>query len=186
MKKSTNQSKISFWLNTVTVILLIGILTMAILVGLTNKSVNELNFQRFELIHNANRFMGGSANLTNQVRAFAATTETVYYDNYWKEINTDKNRDIGVAKLREIGITPEEEAIIKQMSDLSNFLVPLEEDAMEAAMTGNSEEAVAYVYGPDYTRDIGKINALKEQFLKMLRDRTLAEVTEKGLYASYL
>lgn len=74
--------------------------------------------------------------MTNEVRAFAATGLQEHYDNYWNEINHLKNRDLGVAAMQEIGITDEEQAMIDEMSGLSNSLVPLEEKAMENVQDG--------------------------------------------------
>ncbi len=120
--------------------------------------------------------MNGSAYLTNEVRAYAATGIQEHYDNYWNEINNLKNRDIGVANLQEIGITQEEQAMIDDMSALSNELVPLEEEAMKNVQAGKREDAVDYVYGSDYSTAITKINSLKEQFLGALDTRTSQQV----------
>ena len=84
------------------------------------------NEARFALTYNANRFMNGSAYLTNEVRAYAATGSQVHYDNYWNEVNNLKNRDIGVAAMQDIGITAEEQGMIDSMYALSNQLVPPE------------------------------------------------------------
>ena len=104
--------------------------------------------------------MNGSAYLTDEVRAFAATGEQEHYDNYWKEVNELKNRDIGVAALQEIGITDEEQDMINDMFALSNELVPLEEEAMNKVTAGDKESAVAYVYGEEYSSATDQINAL--------------------------
>ncbi len=120
--------------------------------------------------------MNGSAYLTNEVRAFAATGDQEHYDNYWNEVNNLKNRDIGVAAMQEIGITPEEQTMIDDMSSLSNELVPLEDEAMKNVQEGKREEAIDYVYGTDYKTSIEKINSLKEQFLTRLDARAKEEV----------
>ncbi len=131
---------------------------------------------RFNLTYNANRFMNGSAYLTNEVRAYASTGNQVHYDNYWNEINNLKNRDLGVAAMQEIGITSEEQAMIDEMSSLSNNLVPLEEGAMEQVQSGQMAEALDYVYGSDYTTVTEHITGIKEQFLDELDVRTGQEV----------
>lgn len=87
-----------------------------------------------------------------------------------------KNREIGVAAMQEIGITSSEQAMIDEMSALSNQLVPLEENAMESVKQGNLQEAIDYVYGADYQNSITKINALKDQFLSALDKRTSQKV----------
>ena len=138
------------------------------------------NEQRYSLTYNANRFMNGSAYLTNEVRAFAATGLQEHYDNYWNEVNNLKNRDQGVAAMQEIGITAEEQSMIDSMSNLSNQLVPLEDQAMEQVRSGQREAAIDYVYGDEYNASLSQITSLKEQFLSHLDERALQEVQSLG------
>ena len=176
MKKAINQSTLTLILNVgsiCTLLFLLVLLTAYNNVSLRLESANE---DRFELTYNANRFMNGSAYLTNEVRAYAATGSQEHYDNYWNEINNLKNRDIGVAAMQEIGITASEQSMIDSMYSLSNQLVPLEEQAMEQVQTGQQSTAIDYVYGAEYNDAITKINSLKEQFLETLDNRTLQEV----------
>ena len=186
MKKSLNQSTITFILNGISII---SIIFMAFSLSSYNKINNQLNKaqkERFELTYNANRFMNGSAYLTNEVRAFASTGIQEHYDNYWNEVDNLKNRDIGVKAMQEIGITKEEQDLINNMSSISNELVPLEENAMHQAMEGKKQLAVKYVYGTEYNESISKISSLKEQFLDMLDQRTSFKVSSLKEEASYI
>lgn len=176
MKKSISQSVLSFILNGVSILSLLFLMISLTKYGNANSQLDKANEDRFALTYNANRFMNGSSYLTNEVRAFAATGLQEHYDNYWNEINNLKNRDLGVAAMQEIGITDEEQDMIDAMSELSNTLVPLEEEAMNHVQEGNMEEAVQYVYGEDYSASIAQINAIKEQFLADLDNRTSTEV----------
>ena len=176
MKRAMNQSTLTLLLNGASILALLFMVFSLFSYGQITQKLHVANQERFDLTYNANRFMDGSAYLTNEVRAFAATGAQEHYDNYWNEINVLKNRDLGVAAMQEIGITDEEQAMINDMSALSNQLVPLEENAMNEVMAGNQADAVAYVYGEDYSTAIAKINLLKEQFLDALNTRTLAEV----------
>lgn len=127
MKKAMKQSVLVAVLNTVSILLLVGVAVSVFLFVNFNKQIEKANTERFDLTYNANRFMNGSANLTNAVRAYAATADQTYYDAYMTEANELKNRETGVANLREIGITEDEEAMISEMSALSDDLAPLEE-----------------------------------------------------------
>lgn len=176
MKKAMNQSVLAYVLNGVSIMALLFLVFSLIFYGRVNGKLTTANEDRFSLTYNANRFMNGSAYLTNEVRAFAATGEQVHYDNYWNEINNLKNRDIGVANMQEIGITKEEQKMIDDMSALSNELVPLEEEAMKEVQNGQRDDAVDYVYGEEYNASIAKINELKEQFLEDLDQRTLTDI----------
>ncbi len=186
MKKSINQSTITFILNGISIISLIFMVFSLSSYNKINNQLNRAQTGRFELTYNANRFMNGSAYLTNEVRAFASTGIQEHYDNYWNEVNNLKNRDIGVKKMQEIGITKEEQDLINNMSSISNELVPLEEDAMEQAMAGQKQQAINYVYGTTYNEAITKISSLKEQFLDMLDTRTSSKVTTLTNEAGYV
>ena len=173
-------------LNGISITALLVVVALVLAYGSVNGKANQANEDRFNLTYNANRFMNGSSYLTNEVRAYASTGEKEHYDNYWNEINNLKNRDLGVAAMQEIGITDSEQAMIDQMSSLSNNLVPLEEGAMKQVQEGKMEEALDYVYGEEYNRVIGSINALKEQFLDTLDRRTQSQVDTLVLEANVI
>ncbi len=73
MKKSINQSTITFILNGISIISLIFMVFSLSSYNKINNQLNRAQTGRFELTYNANRFMNGSAYLTNEVRAFAST-----------------------------------------------------------------------------------------------------------------
>ena len=176
MKKAMNQSKLNLILNSISLISLFFMILLLFAYGSVKGDLSDATEDRFNLTYNANRFMNGSAYLTNEVRAYAATGDQTHYDNYWNEINNLKNRDLGVAAMQEIGITDQEQAMVDQMAALSNNLVPLEEGAMEQVQAGQMAEALEYVYGSDYSLVTANITSLKQQFLDALDTRTKAEV----------
>ena len=178
MKKAVNQSILIFILNGVSILAILFMAYSNLRYRSVNQDLNQAYEDRFALTYNANRFMNGSAYLTNEVRAFASTGNQEHYDNYWNEINTLKNRDYGLEAMQEIGITELEQSMIDEMSSISNNLVPLEEEAMNQVQAGKREEAIAYVYGEEYKAAITKINALKEEFLADLDGRTQMEIDQ--------
>ena len=180
MKKAIKQSTLFLILNSITIVLLILIAICVFSVIIQARLVRQANNDRYDLTYNANRFMNGSAYLTNEVRAYAATGNRVHYDNYWNEVNTLKNREIGVEKMNSIGITKNENRIIDTMMELSNNLIPLEENSMENAEAGQTEKAVEAVYGEAYMKEITEISALKEEFLSIIDTRANTQAT---LYA---
>ena len=186
MKKSINQSTLTIILNGLSILALLFMGLALFGNSHIRDLLNTANAERYDLTYNANRFMNGSAYLTNEVRAFAATGEQQHYDNYMMEVNELKNRDIGVAAMQEIGITEDEQAMIDEMSSLSNELVPLEEESMKMVQNGDRENAIAYVYGKDYSTAITKINSLKEQFLSALDTRTIARIDDLNYQAGFI
>ena len=100
MKRAMKQSTLMLILNGISILTLVFLVfSLLSYSGITNQ-LNSANEERFELTYNANRFMDGSAYLTNEVRAFAATGMQEHYDNYWREVNELQNRDKGVAALQ--------------------------------------------------------------------------------------
>ncbi len=178
MKKSMKQSTLTMILSGLSIVLLAVILYMTLQLDELTNDIHHSNKERFDLTYNANRFMRGSDSLTNEVRAFAVTGDSKHYDNYWNEVNTLKNTDIGVANLRDIGITEEEEAKIAEMKFLSDNLIPLESAAMDLMMAGDQAGAIEAVYGASYNETIAKIGAANEAFLTMLDARAAAHVDE--------
>lgn len=176
MKKAMKQSTLVLLLNGISCLLLLGAAIAFFCLSSNSAQLNQANIDRFELTYNANRFMNGSAYLTNEVRAYASTGDRIHYDNYWNEINTLKNRDIGVANMQDIGITADEQSKIDAMSSLSNELVPLESQAMDMVDAGNLQGAIEAVYGESYSTAIAQINSLKDEFLTKLDARVTQEI----------
>ena len=85
MKKAISQSVLSFILNGISILSLIILAISLSNYRDANNRLDQANEDRFALTYNANRFMNGSAYLTNEVRAFAATGLQEHYDNYWNE-----------------------------------------------------------------------------------------------------
>lgn len=177
MKKAINQSMMTLILNGASIAALIFMIVALAAYSWISLRLEAANTDRFNLTYNANCFMNASSYLTNEVRAFAATSLQEHYDNYWNEVNVLKEREQAVAELQRIGITAEEQRIINEMSDLSNSLVPLEKEAIINVQNGDREAGLRYVYGSEYSASIAKINSLKESFLADLSNRTLSEVT---------
>ncbi len=176
MKKAMNQSKLMLLLNGSSIVaLLLVVLLLFINSGASNR-LQKANADKTNLTYNANLFVNGSSSLVQDVRAYAATGDKQYYDSYMDEVNTVKSREQGLAALQEIGITSQEQAMIDQMSSLSNNLVPLEQEAMNQVQSGQIDTALGYVYGSEYSSVISQINSLKENFLSALEERTQSHV----------
>ncbi len=156
---------------TVSILVLLLILSFIGSVILSVRS-NEFSANRADLIINLNRFMDGSAYLTSEVRAYAATSDIAHFDNYWEEVNTLKNRDIGVENMQSIGIAENEIAIITQMQSISNNLIPLESAAMDSVTAGDTQKAMESVFGDEYENGLAQIAVLQVELSEMIDTRT--------------
>src|SRR6266850_8300732 len=67
---------------------------------------------RRKMFNLTEQLAGGSDRLTSAVRAYAATGERRYYDAFERELNVDRNRDLAVEGLRQLGLSPAELQLI--------------------------------------------------------------------------
>jgi len=178
MKKAMNQSTMTLLLNGISIAALCLVILSLAAYSWESILLERANTDRYDLTYHANRFMNASSYLTNEVRAFSATGLQEHYDNYWNEVNVQKEREQAVAAMQAIGITDSEQGIITEMSNLSNELVPMEEEAFKNAQDGRQDAALSYVYGDEYNAAVAKINSLKENFLSDLSTRTSGEVED--------
>ena len=118
-----------------------------------------------------NQYRIGSKNLTSAVQSYAATGDQTFYNNYMKELNEDKNRDIAWAGLLENDIKADEWEMLNNISGMSNGLVPLEEEAMKEVAAGNTKKAVEAVYGAEYMETANKISSETDRAINAIQDR---------------
>ena len=84
LKTIVKSSHISLVVGTILLILLI----------LTSVLVEWVSDKQLECIMYLNQYRLGSKTLTYAVQAYAVTGDRQYYEDYMKELNEDKNRDI--------------------------------------------------------------------------------------------
>ena len=109
--------------------------------------------------------------LTSEVQSYAVTGNQQYYDNYMKELNEDKNRDKAIAGLKKNDITDEEWEQLNHIAELSNGLVPLEEEAMEAVQAGDTTKAMELVFGDAYEEILVEINETTDSCISNIQNR---------------
>lgn len=148
----------------------IGI-ALLVLFTVINIVVSVANVEQLESILFLNQYRLGSKTLTSEVQSYAVTGNSVYYDNYYKELEVDKNRDIALAGLRQNDITEEELKGFDEIASLSNNLVPLEVEAMEKAGQGDLVGAMGLVFGNEYEETVQEINARTDETIENIQNR---------------
>ncbi len=118
-----------------------------------------------------NQYRLGSKALTTAVQSYAVTGDRIYYEDYMRELNTDKNRDIAWAGLEANDIKDYEWEELRKIASLSNNLVPLEEEAMASVDAGDVVSATAFVFGEEYSETIQQINSLTDDVITRIQNR---------------
>ena len=149
-------------------ILIISIVMLILFIG-SNMYLSRINSQQLEATMYLNQYRLGSKTLTAAVQSYAVTGDQTYYDNYMKELNEDKNRDIAWEGLQKDGLTDNEWALLNHIAEMSNGLVPLEEEAMDKAGSGDTQAAISYVFGEEST--IQEITATTDNCINDIQAR---------------
>ena len=161
LKKIVSQSIIAVGVGAVLLLFSIG----------TSVFMSRVTDEELETTTYLNQYRLGSKTLTYAVQAYAATGDQQYYDDYMKELNEDKNRDVALAGLKKNNVTKEEWNSMNQIADFSNGLVPIEEEAMELAGKGDTEGAKSLVFGEEYRSTTQQINSLTDEVITRIQKR---------------
>ena len=151
-------------------IVLVGGILLGVFI-VVNIYLNRLTADQLESTMYLNQYRLGSKTLTSAVQSYAVTGDKNYYDEYMRELNTDKNRDIAWEGLKKNDITSAEWAKLNEIASLSDGLVPLEEQAMDLADNNELTEAMALVFGDSYESTIQKINSETDECITSIQNR---------------
>ena len=151
-------------------IIIIGIVLL-VFYSAINIWLSSVNAEQLESTMFLNQYRLGSKTLTSEVQSYAVTGKQEYYDNYMKELNEDKNRDKAIEGLKKNDITDEEWEELNHIAELSNGLVPLEEEAMEAVQAGDTTKAMELVFGDAYEEILVEINETTDSCISNIQNR---------------
>ena len=150
--------------------LVLGIVLL-VLLFFASISYAFVSNEQWESTMYLNQYRLGSKALTTAVQSYAVTGDTMYYDDYMRELITDKNRDVAWAGLEKNNIKDHEWATLNEIASLSNNLVPLEEEAMAAVSAGDTISAIEFVFGDEYANTIQKINSMTDTVITDIQNR---------------
>lgn len=181
MEKRENQStKAKRYTNRTIVTLGIAIF-LVIATILANNRLIARKDDRYALVDNAYDFWQASQYLTAEARNYVVTGELSHYNNYWNEVNTAKRRDIAEENMHKIGLSESEKTLIETVGKISNDLVPLEEQAMQAVSEGDYETAKNILYGEEYIAGLAEIEDHVTEFFSQIEARTEASTRRMNI-----
>lgn len=155
----------------VTFRILITSIVFLVIFAASNIYLSRVNTLQLESTMYLNQYRLGSKTLTASVQSYATTGNQTYYDNYMTELNVDKNRDIAWEGLKGDNLNDSEWAQLEHIADMSQGLVPLEEQAMELAAAGDTAGAIALVFGDEYASTVAEINTVTDTCIQDVQNR---------------
>lgn len=118
-----------------------------------------------------NQYRIASKTLTYDIQSYAVTGEQRYYDGYMKELNEDKNREKALAALKKCDLKESEWTSLNQIADMSNHLVPLEEQAIAHVQAGDLAAAQACVFSAEYGDSVEQISKQTDDTILTILNR---------------
>ena len=132
------------------------------------------------------RFLAGSKLLTSSVQTYAATGDDRFAQAYWREVHVTRSRDRAAAALQRLGLTPQENLLMRRARAESDTLIQREEAALTAGRRGQRERAIELVFGPVYQQALRRIYAPSEELQRRISARMDAELAAQRQRAGAL
>ena len=159
----------------------IGIVVLVIFVAATctmlfvsrNQSQTSAYFNQYRL---------ATKNLITEAQTYAVTGKITHYDNYMRELNTDKTREIAWEKLQKCNISEDELERLNSINALTKDLLPYEEQAIALAMDGRLQEAVAILHGDEYGGIVDRLESMMDRCIENVEKDAQSKVTTSGIF----
>lgn len=136
---------------------------------------HQHSVEALELHHEATlaaeMLQAGSDELTNSVRAFAATGDDRYRTAFDNELYISRSRDRAVERLNQLGLSPAEMAFIANAKRESDALLKVEEHIFAVGAQGKLREAVAIAFGDEYYAYKSRILESIHAALELMNER---------------
>ncbi len=160
-----------------------AILVLFIIVSLTIYKMNQAEKLRLSAIDNqmklealGRQLAHGSDYLTSEIRRYVQFGDKKHFDNFWKEVNQTKTREV-IDDLIKLNILPSELKFIEKSKYFSdNLIKTAEEQAMNAVKKGNLNQARQLVFGKYYDQQKQLIMGNIQKFQEAIRQRTQKEI----------
>ncbi|RKI83026.1 methyl-accepting chemotaxis protein [bacterium 1xD42-87] len=161
LKRLVHQALISV---AVGVVLLIGFIIF-------NLGMSSIQTAQINTTVALNQYRTASKTLTYDIQSYAVTGDQGYYDGYMKELNQDKNREQALATLEKCALKESEWTSLNQIAEMSNQLVPLEEQAITYVQAGDLESAQSCVFSSEYGNSVAQINRQTDETIQAILAR---------------
>ena len=182
MKNKTSQIKVVNLLSITSIVLLVLFSVILALVNLANGHLNDAYEGLHYLTTYVDEFGDASDYLTDEIRAYAASGDSIHRDNYYNEANVAKNREKSIEKAREIGLAQNEIKLIEEIYELSDSLIPLEEEAMSLVAAEKNQQAIDILFSDTYVNTAAQITEKISQFNASVQEREWHDVGAQSTF----
>lgn len=171
-KKLTNESYVAIGVG-ILVLAIFLVATCSMLLVSHNQSQTSMYFNQYRM---------ATKTLITEVQTYAVTGKITHYDNYMRELNVDKTRDIAWENLQKCNIEQAEAERLDGIHDLTKDLLPFEEQAIALIMNGNLQDAVAILHGDEYGGIVERLESMMDRCIESVERHAQSKVTTSGIF----
>lgn len=169
---------ITNWAYGATVALTLASASTMILAGSAHDEERRAVEQRHQLDQATSRLDTEIYKLTDQAREYVITGDPVYLDIYHREVEQLAAIEQRIAEIENRGATQDELEALAESIRWADTLQAQQEVAIAAYRAGNAERAREILFGPEYERELGRVDAMVQRFQYRLDQRTANEIAE--------
>lgn len=167
---------ITNWAYGATVVLTLASATTMILAGEAHEDERRAVDQRYQLDQATSQLDTEVYKLTDQVREYIITGDPIYLEIYEREVEQLASIEERIAHIEDVGATDDELAALAESVRWADTLHAQQDMAIAAHQAGASDRARAIMFGPEYERELGRVDALVQRFQYRLDQRTANEI----------
>ena len=171
-KKMTNESYVVIGIGVV-VLLIFVIATCSMLLVSRNQSKTSAYFNQYRL---------ATKTLITEAQTYAVTGKITHYDNYMRELNTDKTRETAWENLHKCSIDESELDRLNSIDALTKELLPFEEQALALVMNKQLQEAVGILHGDEYGGIVDRLESMMDRCIESVEKDAQSKVTTSGIF----
>lgn len=152
------------------VAIVVGVV-LFVLSFLANLTLSGVQAEQLDVARGLNQYRLGSETLTIAIQSYAVTGSQHQYDIYMQELNVDKHREKGLAKLEGCDITEAEWAEFHAIEELEAQMTPYEEQALASAQAGDLKAAQSAVFSEEYELLVEQMSEKTDVLIQGIEDR---------------
>ena len=141
------------------------------------KEGNQRTHEEAEVRRLVGELAAASDYLTDQMRRYTISGDTVFKDNYWREVNETKTRDRVIERLTALKVPQEHFALAEEAKRNSDALIKTESEAEKATLERNFNLAQGLMFGAQYDNDkqaiMKPLGVFQEKSIEYASQRTI-------------
>ncbi len=176
MKRMAQSTKGRLLLITAMVMLVI-VAACSLVVSNVSSSLEDALNDKHDLYIGAVNYKTASEFLTRQARMYATTGDTIYYDEYKKEVEVTKSRETNLEAMKTIGLEADELEYMEKVAASSAEMCLYEDRSFAFVQAGDMTAASNEVYCDEYNALAAQVSEYTDTFNQLIQDRMQNKVS---------